>query len=312
MLRGRHNIAGEFGHVPLSLDGPRCSCGANGCWEAYVSNRATLARYFGRAARDGPRPSRERHVHRRRPGRARAGAATSRRWRRSRRRRDTSAWASRRSINALDPARVYIGGEITAAWDLIEGTVRAALAERALTPAAAATDIRTVPQASIRGCRARPRSSSRPLCRAGGGLTHGRGAMPYAQGGESVPSSGRPVPAQITVEEVSWRTTPFRRSLVVFAAAVLAFTRRRRQPPHRTIAARVQGTVRDDSNAALPGATVTLTNDATGVVASRISDGDGRYLFDFVDPGIYTISADARGIQDGATTRTSECSNAAT
>ena len=27
VLRGRHNIAGEFGHVPLSLDGPRCSCG---------------------------------------------------------------------------------------------------------------------------------------------------------------------------------------------------------------------------------------------------------------------------------------------
>jgi hypothetical protein len=40
---------------------------------------------------------------------------------------------------------VYIGGEITAAWDLIESTARAALAERALTPAAAATDIRAVP-----------------------------------------------------------------------------------------------------------------------------------------------------------------------
>ena len=43
-------------------------------------------------------------------------------------------------INALDPGRVYVGGEITLAWDLIEGTVRAALAERALTPAAAATE----------------------------------------------------------------------------------------------------------------------------------------------------------------------------
>ena len=56
VLRGRHNIAGEFGHVPLSLDGPRCSCGSNGCWEAYVSNRATLARYFGRPVdQAGPR-----------------------------------------------------------------------------------------------------------------------------------------------------------------------------------------------------------------------------------------------------------------
>ena len=47
-------------------------------------------------------------------------------------------------INALDPARVYVGGEITLAWDLIEGAVRAALAERALTPAAAETEIRPV------------------------------------------------------------------------------------------------------------------------------------------------------------------------
>lgn len=49
LLRGQHNIAGEFGHMPISLDGPRCACGATGCWEAYVSNLATLSRYCGRA-----------------------------------------------------------------------------------------------------------------------------------------------------------------------------------------------------------------------------------------------------------------------
>ncbi|MEJ7713674.1 MAG: ROK family protein, partial [Pyrinomonadaceae bacterium] len=48
LVRGRGNMAGEFGHNPLNLDGPRCMCGASGCWEAYVSNIATLARYFGR------------------------------------------------------------------------------------------------------------------------------------------------------------------------------------------------------------------------------------------------------------------------
>ena len=47
LIRGRDHIAGEFGHMPLDLDGPRCMCGANGCWEAYTSNLATLARYFG-------------------------------------------------------------------------------------------------------------------------------------------------------------------------------------------------------------------------------------------------------------------------
>ena len=54
LVRGQHNIAGEFGHVPLNIDGPRCGCGATGCWEAYVSNLATLSRYFGRDLRKGP------------------------------------------------------------------------------------------------------------------------------------------------------------------------------------------------------------------------------------------------------------------
>src|SRR5205085_2881276 len=47
LVRGHDHIAGEFGHIPLSLDGPRCMCGATGCWEAYISNLATLSRYFG-------------------------------------------------------------------------------------------------------------------------------------------------------------------------------------------------------------------------------------------------------------------------
>ena len=47
-------------------------------------------------------------------------------------------------VNVFDPTRVYVGGEITTAWDLIEHDVRAAFAERALTPAAAATEIRPV------------------------------------------------------------------------------------------------------------------------------------------------------------------------
>jgi predicted NBD/HSP70 family sugar kinase len=142
VLRGRHNIAGEFGHVPLSLDGPRCSCGANGCWEAYVSNRATLARYFGRPP-TAPQDAQQRHftvddlIARARSGDAKAVAALE----------ATARYLGlglASVINALDPACVYIGGEIMMAWDLIEGTVRAALAERALTPAAGAPDIRPV------------------------------------------------------------------------------------------------------------------------------------------------------------------------
>jgi len=143
LLRGRHNIAGEFGHVALSLDGPRCSCGSNGCWEAYISNRATLARYFGRPAHEGPQDAKHQHftvedlIVRARGGDAKAIAAIE----------ATARYLGlglASVINALDPACVHVGGEITLAWDLIEGSVRAALAERVLTPAAAATEIRPV------------------------------------------------------------------------------------------------------------------------------------------------------------------------
>jgi N-acetylglucosamine repressor len=48
-------------------------------------------------------------------------------------------------INAVDPAVVYLSGEITAVWDMIEETVRAGLAERALTPSAARTPMQIVP-----------------------------------------------------------------------------------------------------------------------------------------------------------------------
>lgn len=143
VLRGRHNIAGEFGHLPLSLDGPRCSCGSNGCWEAYVSNPATLARYFGRPSDSGPTRLEQRQfsvedlIARARARDAKATAAL-----------DATArylgLGLASVINVLDPARVYVGGEITMAWDLIESTVRTALAERALTPDAAETDIRPV------------------------------------------------------------------------------------------------------------------------------------------------------------------------
>ena len=116
---------------------------SNGCWEAYVSNPATLARYFGRAADAGVKSLEHRHftvedlIARARGRDAKASAAL-----------DTTArylgLGLASVINVLDPVRVYVGGEITLAWDLIESTVRSALAERALTPAAAETDIRPV------------------------------------------------------------------------------------------------------------------------------------------------------------------------
>ncbi|HVF39386.1 MAG TPA: ROK family transcriptional regulator, partial [Gemmatimonadaceae bacterium] len=47
VVRGAGNSAGEFGHVPISLEGPSCLCGSRGCLEAYTSNLATVSRYLG-------------------------------------------------------------------------------------------------------------------------------------------------------------------------------------------------------------------------------------------------------------------------
>lgn len=145
LLRGFHNTAGEFGHVPLSVDGPRCSCGATGCWEAYISNIATLSRYFGRNLSDSrPREAEtttftvEDLTTRARAGDAKALAAIN-----STARYLGLGLAS--IINSLDPARIYIGGEITGAWSLIEPIVRSALRERTLTEFGGNTEIRVVP-----------------------------------------------------------------------------------------------------------------------------------------------------------------------
>ena len=48
-------------------------------------------------------------------------------------------------VKSLDPHRVYVGGEITLAWDLVEQNVREALREHALSPEAGEAEIRVVP-----------------------------------------------------------------------------------------------------------------------------------------------------------------------
>lgn len=144
LLRGRHNVAGEFAHVPLNIDGPPCACGAAGCWEAYVSNLATLSRYFGREI--SPRKSIPHEL---------AAFTVDDLIARARGADDKAIAALQATarylglglaslVNGVDPERIYLSGEIIGAWDLIEPTVRRALAERALAPAGGATELVTI------------------------------------------------------------------------------------------------------------------------------------------------------------------------
>jgi predicted NBD/HSP70 family sugar kinase len=135
LLRGRHNVAGEFAHVPIDVAGAACACGAKGCWEAYVSNFATLARYFGQPIDQAPRRAEATRftvddlVARAWGGDRQAVAALE----------ETARYLGlglASVVNVIDPARIYVGGEITRAWELIEGAVRTALGQRTLSPAA--------------------------------------------------------------------------------------------------------------------------------------------------------------------------------
>ncbi|MGH8021940.1 MAG: ROK family protein, partial [Limisphaerales bacterium] len=48
LVRGPSGLAGEFGHVTINENGPRCGCGNRGCWEVFASNSAAL-RYYREA-----------------------------------------------------------------------------------------------------------------------------------------------------------------------------------------------------------------------------------------------------------------------
>ena len=142
VVRGHGHTAGEFGHIPIRAEGPICLCGSQGCLEAYTSNLATVARYLGHEL--SPAIARELLqqsgvtvddvVRRAGEGDERARAAVA----------DTGRYLGigvSMIVQALNPAQIVVGGEITGAWDLVEPAIRAEVARRALTPRAAETPV---------------------------------------------------------------------------------------------------------------------------------------------------------------------------
>jgi len=150
VVRGHGHTAGEFGHIPISADGPRCLCGSQGCLEAHTSNLATVARYLGHELS----PAIARELLQRSGvtvddviGRAGGG---------DERARDALAETGRylgiglsTIVQALNPAQIFVGGEITGAWDLVEPALRAEIARRALTRRAAETPLVPEPAGSF-------------------------------------------------------------------------------------------------------------------------------------------------------------------
>jgi len=73
--------------------------------------------------------------------------------------------------------------------------------------------------------------------------------------------------------------------------------------------ASVQGTVTDPTGAAVPGATVTLRQTATGVTRATTSDGAGVYAMPNFPVGPYSLSVTASGFQGFTQTGVLEVGN---
>src|SRR5262245_62409915 len=61
--------------------------------------------------------------------------------------------------------------------------------------------------------------------------------------------------------------------------------------------ATVKGQVVDSSKAAVPGATVNVTNTDTNEVASAVTNHEGNYTVPFLRPGPYTLTVELTGFQ---------------
>src|SRR6186713_3190535 len=55
------------------------------------------------------------------------------------------------------------------------------------------------------------------------------------------------------------------------------------------------GTVRDDSGGVLPGVSVTITNEATGIARTVVTNGEGFYRAPALEPGKYKVSVQLTG-----------------
>ena len=99
----------------------------------------------------------------------------------------------------------------------------------------------------------------------------------------------------------SWRFFPVRSSLILFRSlAVLAIVLISLVATGRSQIAgtgSIQGTVVDSTGAVLPGAAITLTNNATQVKRTTVSGNDGLYSFPNIDIGTYVLSVTANGFK---------------
>ena len=125
LLRGRDDLAGEFGHMPFDDSGPVCGCGNRGCWETFASNRAGL-RYYRELVPDSAITSFQELLDRALAGEIDALRAI-----------DKMAAALARGLTiltaGLSPEVILIAGDCTALWPRISPVLESQLIAKSFT-----------------------------------------------------------------------------------------------------------------------------------------------------------------------------------
>lgn len=159
LIRGKSGWAGEFGHMTVEPDGPRCRCGNRGCWETLASERALLGRLRMPAGSvDAGRVSDQPLSERWHRARGIAAAAAQGGRAESEALAETGRYLGigvATIINALNPSLVVIGGGLGLAADQLLPHVEAVVSERALS-------------GSRRACRIEPAAHGLDSCALGG------------------------------------------------------------------------------------------------------------------------------------------------
>lgn len=129
LFTGTHSSAGEFGHMIHTPGGALCRCGRHGCIEAYAGDYAIWRRAHGGSAEEKPISEIDACEFNRLAEAARSGEGPEREAFRE------AAHAIGYGIGSLfaliDPAPVAMVGPGTAAFDILEPEIRAALARTA-------------------------------------------------------------------------------------------------------------------------------------------------------------------------------------
>src|ERR1700722_14352897 len=89
----------------------------------------------------------------------------------------------------------------------------------------------------------------------------------------------------------SWRYARLILALVVASFVVLL------PSAYAQVSATINGTVVDGTGAVIPGATVTVSNEATGQKRDTVSNGDGYFAFPALLTGNYTLRIEAKGFK---------------